>query len=215
VYDVGILNIFKKKQQESSDFSFPNDDDLELPPPPPSTENTPFKTEEKHHEEPISTLPDSSTLDFEQDMSKHGTKEESHPGFPELPDLEHDFDNIISKHEEHQATKDVEKKPEIHSPMHHIESVQKEIATTQKVTVEPTTITKRKSFMKIEEFREVLNTHTSINNQVKSLSQSLLEISKKSHEEDQEFENWHKQANTVLKKLSYIDRVLFEQSMNQ
>lgn len=190
---MGLLNVFKRKQA-SSEFKFP-DDDLELPPPPPSSDNFAFNTDE-----PESSLPDSSELpDLDNGFSELESNG-STAAFPELPDLEHDFND--------DKTEEPIKESPVIVPAPKIPA-----QTLGAKVVHPAP--KRSTFIKIDEFREVLSAHQTANSKTNSLSDSMMSISRMCHEEDLEFEKWHKHANIILKKLSYVDKVLFEHSMNQ
>jgi len=185
---MGLLDVFKKKNQESS-FQFPSEQDLELPPPPPSTDD--LGMEELPNIGPESSLPDSNELpDF--DISNL-SQDAQGLSFPDLPKHEKQ-ENQWSEEEEQEVV--VEHSQQVNLP-----------------TV-PSTISSSANnfFIKVEEFKELVAQQGAARLSLKSLNDSLNKINEMRSEEDKEFARWHSQASDVLRKLTYVDKVLFEKS---
>lgn len=179
---MGILDIFKKKKQEPS-FQFPSEQDLELPPPPPSTDD--LGMQDLPNIEPESSLPDSNDLpNFDvSDLSS----EMQGPSFPDLPGQEEELlsEEAIVEHSQ---------------------------LTNLPIAPAAVSSSANNFFIRIEGFRELITQHNTAKSSLKLLSESLNKINEMRSEEDREFSRWHSQASDVLRKLTYVDKVLFEKS---
>ncbi|MBS3158135.1 hypothetical protein J4206_02520 [Candidatus Woesearchaeota archaeon] len=185
---MGLLDVFKKKNQESS-FQFPSEHDLELPPPPPTDD---LGMEELPNIEPEASLPDSSELpDFDvsnlsQDMQA--------PSFPDFPEQEKQ-ENQLPDEEENEIV---------------VEHPQR-----ASLPAVPSTVSSSANnfFIKVEDFKEFIAQQSAARSSLKYLNDSLNKINEMRTEEDREFTRWHSQASDVLRKLTYVDKVLFEKSI--
>ena len=65
-------------------------------------------------------------------------------------------------------------------------------------------------FVKIEEYKEILDILDVIRHKVDMAKNTLSKISELKDEEDQKIETWSKNIDEVEKKIDFIDRTLFE-----
>ena len=65
-------------------------------------------------------------------------------------------------------------------------------------------------YVKIEEYRDVLDVINMIKNKLNEAKGTLAEINKIKNEEDAELERWHFDLEEVEKKMEYVDKALFE-----
>lgn len=190
---MGIFDVFKKKQSQS-DFQFPSEQNLELPPPPPSLEETDLPKDIDYSNLGLSdSLPDSGSLpDFDDNLPLSNTQREELgiPTFPEMPNLEQ-FSNA-------------EKEIEIQLPTQ-VSAIQGGIANSTAVS--------NYLFIVIEEYKEIMTQQSYAKSSLKTLNDSLNQINAIRAEEEREFVKWHSQANDILRKLTYVDKILFEKSL--
>ena len=65
-------------------------------------------------------------------------------------------------------------------------------------------------FVKIEEYKEILDILDVIRNKIDKAKGTLAKISELKDEEDQKIESWSRNLDEVEKKVNFIDRTLFE-----
>jgi hypothetical protein len=65
-------------------------------------------------------------------------------------------------------------------------------------------------YVRIEEYRDVLDVINMIKSKIQEAKQTLGEINRIKNEEDSELERWHFDLEEVEKKMDYVDKALFE-----
>lgn len=67
-------------------------------------------------------------------------------------------------------------------------------------------------FVKIDEYKDVLDIMNMIKNKIEDAKETLGRINELKNEEDAELEMWHTGLEEVERKVTFIDKVLFEPS---
>lgn len=65
-------------------------------------------------------------------------------------------------------------------------------------------------FVKVEEYEDVLETLTAIKDKLDDAKGILAKITELKEQEDAEIESWNVGIEDIEKKLSYVDRMIFE-----
>lgn len=68
-------------------------------------------------------------------------------------------------------------------------------------------------FVRIEEYRDVLDIVNMIKNKIEEAKESLGKINELKNEEDAELELWHTGIEEIERKITFVDKTLFEPSM--
>ena len=67
-------------------------------------------------------------------------------------------------------------------------------------------------FVKIEEYKDVLDIMNMIRNKLEEAKRVIAKINELKNEEDAELELWHSGVEEVERKVDFVDRALFEPS---
>ncbi len=67
-------------------------------------------------------------------------------------------------------------------------------------------------FVRIEEYKDVLDIMNMIKNKIDEAKETLGKINELKNEEDAELELWHTGLEEVERKVAFVDKVLFEPS---
>ena len=67
-----------------------------------------------------------------------------------------------------------------------------------------------KIFVKIDEYKEVLNTLNMLKSKLGDARENLNRINELKNEEDAELDTWHTELEEVERKVEHIDKALFE-----
>ena len=67
-------------------------------------------------------------------------------------------------------------------------------------------------FVRIEEYKDVLDVMNMIKNKIEEAKETLGKINELKNEEDAELELWHTGLEEVERKVAFVDKVLFETS---
>lgn len=70
-------------------------------------------------------------------------------------------------------------------------------------------------FVRIEEYRDVLDVVAMIKNKMEEAKELLHKINELKNEEDRELERWQQGLDAVERRMTYIDKSLFEPSTVQ
>lgn len=65
-------------------------------------------------------------------------------------------------------------------------------------------------YVRIEEYRDVLDVINMIKNKIKDARASLGKINQLKNEEDAELEKWTSELDSVERKVAFIDKAMFE-----
>mgnify|MGYP001159538911 CR=1 FL=1 len=65
-------------------------------------------------------------------------------------------------------------------------------------------------YVKVNEYKEVLEVVNLIKNKIKDARQTLEDINRLKNEEDAELEIWHTSIEEVERKIDFIDKIMFE-----
>lgn len=65
-------------------------------------------------------------------------------------------------------------------------------------------------YVKVEEYKEVLEIINLIKNKIKDAKQTLDDINRLKNEEDAELEIWQTSVEEVERKIDFIDKIMFE-----
>ena len=65
-------------------------------------------------------------------------------------------------------------------------------------------------FVRIEEYKEVLDVMNMIKNKIEDAKETLGKINELKNEEDAELELWHTGLDEVERKIMFVDKTLFE-----
>ncbi len=68
-------------------------------------------------------------------------------------------------------------------------------------------------FVRIDEYKDVLDIMNMIKNKIDEAKETLGKINELKNEEDAELEMWHTGLEEIERKVSFVDKVLFEPSM--
>jgi hypothetical protein len=67
-------------------------------------------------------------------------------------------------------------------------------------------------YVKIDEYREVLDVMNMIKNKLEEAKETLGKINELKNEEDAELELWHTGIEEIERKITFVDKALFEPS---
>ena len=67
-------------------------------------------------------------------------------------------------------------------------------------------------FVKIDEYRDILDVMNMIKNKLEEAKETLGKINELKNEEDAELELWHTGIEEIERKMTFVDKTLFEPS---
>jgi hypothetical protein len=152
---------------------------------------------------------------------------------PELPDVPPVEELDIPPPPQY-PKQQVAPRPEIPMPIVHEPLIQQEQQITQKIEVpieqllapkiqiprpqelsrerilNAIGIEKEPIFVRVDDYREILEGMTRIRNNLKEATDLVLRLNELKNEEDKEFDKWRLELEDVQRKLMYVDKIIFE-----
>ena len=204
---MNILNMLKLKKKE--EFGLPPLEGMDIPPPPPledihGMDFPPLPPSEYGLElPPLPPLEESPEFDirkvsgFSEEFGLPSLEDESKEEEIEMPSMP------IERRPVMQAVK--EKPARIISAA---EEEPKEAAVEEELTEEA----EQPLFVRVDQYKNILEGISSIKSKLKSAEDVIGSLNDIKNTKDKEFEKWRAELESIERKLSYIDKTLFEVS---
>jgi hypothetical protein len=198
---VAILGLFGKKQQpvmpaapppSSQGFDLPDIpplEDMDLPPPPAYPHPVPAPKPEIM----AAPMPDFTQAAPSSDMFV-SDRSFSEPTLSPMPDMQR------TSAPEPMRLSAAPERPEVFD------------RAVERRQIIPKRETKGPFYVKVDDYRAILESTTRIRDDIKDASDLVMRMNELKNEEDKEFEKWRQQLEDIQRKLTYVDKIIFESS---